>query len=177
MRKIFFRAKSIEDLKWIYGSLVITCTSRYFICNGLEIAVIPETVGQLTCMAGKDAKLIFEGDLVHIDDGSAWRSSDNPKNIGVVVYGKGGYFVNGTYTQYDVYAWLHSIEVIGNVHDNPELLPKTKNLKSEAYVNGEYYCAEKAKGVHTCRRQCFSCESKGLDGADLNVEAEESKEK
>lgn len=189
MRTIRFRGKRIDNSEWIYGNLVeqYTHESNYQkVGFAIEVKeenafrahdVYPETVGQLTCMAGKDAKLIWEGDLIRINDSDAFRSKDNPENIGVVTWGRGNYFSNGTYCEYNIFAWLYSIEVVGNIHDNSELLPTKRHLKSEAYINGEFFCAEKESGIpHQCCKQCFACKRKEeADNADLNIEAEESK--
>ena len=181
MRTIRFRGKSIETNKWVYGYLTVGIKHRIVSWDGerwVDDEVHPETIGQLTGMAGKDGKLIWEGDLIRINDSAAFRTKDNPENIGVVTWGRGNYFSNGTYCQYNIFAWLHDIEVVGNVHDNSDMLPKTKNLKSISYINGEFFCAEKESGIpHTCRKQCFACKIKeDAENADLNIEAEESKE-
>lgn len=170
MRTIKFRGKRIDNAEWIYGNLIEQYTHESnYVKVGFAIQVkegnsfvshdvYPETVGQLTGMAGKDAKLIFEGDLIRISEDKGWYAKENPENIGVVTWGRGNYFSNGTFCEYNVYAWLHSIEVVGNIHDNSDLLPKTKYLKTQSYINGEFYCSEKEKGIHACRKQCFSCE-------------------
>lgn len=130
MREIEFRGKRIE---WIYGSLVhITETYKgeedIQKCNiyqivtfeGIAFDVIQETIGQYTGLKDKNGKKIFEGDIVK-DEYCIYK----------VVYDGNGYYVEvdkllkecGTEKGllYD-FSDYKDIEVIGNIHDNPELL-------------------------------------------------------
>ena len=126
MREILFRGKRVDNGEWVEGNLFIpdrpeTPTQ---ICIGTNIIritydVIPETVGQYTGLTDKNGKKIFEGDIV--------------KNE----YEKGKYqyfkvlYCNRLYmwqvaNKYEMLANLYNligkIEIIGNIHDNPELL-------------------------------------------------------
>ena len=113
---------------FVYGSLIIS-KGRYYICvsalcqinscinNGMTsmIEVLPETVGQYTGLTDKNGKKIFEGDIVK------HRSyySDNIV-ISVVTYTDGQFLAmvgeNSGFNLSD------KLEIIGNIHDNPELL-------------------------------------------------------
>lgn len=90
--------------------------------------VILETVGQYTGLTDKNGKKIFEGDIV----------KDCGGTIGVVKFGEGtfdsgiyrymGFYYeekDGTIDHNSIYDrdedWA-KFEVIGNIHDNPELL-------------------------------------------------------
>lgn len=105
--------------------------------------VIPETVGHCTGLTDKNGKLIFEGDIVkfenHIDEiyyeeigvcvfeqdecnFCLQYTSKNPNNYPVPKSTRTIYLIsNETYKES---CWY---EVIGNIHDNPELLEAGKD--------------------------------------------------
>ena len=124
MREFLFHGKRIDNGKWVEGYLFIanwylndekftaimrTDTTAFPHCevSGWE-EVDPETVGQYTELTDKNEKKIFEGDIVEID-GKRYE----------VKYMLGQFFVGINmpiaYKRFDC-------EVIGNIHDNPELL-------------------------------------------------------
>lgn len=84
--------------------------------------VIPETVGKCTGLKDKNGKLIFEGDVVKDKDSGLF---------GKVVFatsadgfdGMTGFMVDDVDDGLQNYnGFWHLVEVIGNIHDNPELL-------------------------------------------------------
>ena len=119
-----FRGKRIDNGEWAIGNLWI-CGDDAMICiydrnRGFPcwLAVDPNTIGEYTGLQDKNGKLIFEGDIVK-----------NRHNKGVIIYGKWN-----CGCCYDVYGWtidilddMHYIEVVGNIHDNPELLKGGEN--------------------------------------------------
>ena len=119
MREILFRGKTILG-KWIEGDLL-----QYLGCGKVHIAqyykgtggqeVISETVGQYTGLTDKNGKKIFEGDIVTLPKYGGGKAKS-------VVYFKGGKFaVDGSnYAFKDM--CTKNMVVIGNIHDNPELL-------------------------------------------------------
>lgn len=80
-----------------------------------EITVVyPNTVGQFTGLFDKDEKEIWEHDIVN------W---DGVKLI--VEFVDGGFCIHENYkdaTLHDIFFERDEINVIGNIHDNPELL-------------------------------------------------------
>lgn len=88
--------------------------------------VIPQTVGQFTGLLDKNGKEIYEGDIIRIPE-----TEFNIEIIGVVEFDGGSYvvrsFFSGTRSSL---AWAVRERqpgeqrgvVIGNIHDNPELL-------------------------------------------------------
>lgn len=143
MREILFRGKQKNEADYeflkkmykdnckdgvIYGSLVVS-HGKYYICimalcqinslvdngNTTMFEVIPETVGEYTGLKDKNGERIFEGDIVTMPKYGGGRHKS-------VVYFKNGKFaVNGSnYSFKDICP--KNMEIIGNIHDNPELL-------------------------------------------------------
>ena len=121
MREILFRGKRTDDYEWIEGSLCTTIPSdedfytiSYFDFEGyyIEETVIPETVGQYTGLTDKNGKKIFEGDIV------------KGTFLGFPVSIKD--YVFSISWQEDITGYranyFENVEVISNIHDNPELL-------------------------------------------------------
>ena len=120
MREILFRGKRTDNGEWVYGDLTHsvykigdTCVGKY----GCEIGmhqVDPSTVGQYTGLTDKNGKRIFEGDVVE---------NREYGNL-AVVWDDGAFQLEREYTFYDTldhYTNIFSV-VVGNIHDNPELL-------------------------------------------------------
>ena len=73
---------------------------------------------QFTGLVDRNGKRVFEGDIIHVDNyDDGWNS---------MVEFKGGAFavdVEGKEYDYTAIGWLeYEVEIIGNIHDNPELL-------------------------------------------------------
>ena len=130
MREILFRGKS-EKYGWLEGWYCPTTFGRF----PPEDAIVPkkdaeegywhpekvisETVGQYTGLTDKNGKKIFEGDIV---EGANFTVDDD--GYGVVSFDDGAFEVSGnniTGTFHENY-WGAEFEIIGNIHDNPELL-------------------------------------------------------
>ena len=89
--------------------------------------VVPETVGLFTGLKDKNGKNIFEGDIVQ--DTTSFL-------FGKVVYataqdgfdGMAGFMVDDVDDGLQNYnGFWHCVEVVGNIHDSPELLEVTDN--------------------------------------------------
>lgn len=145
MREILFRAKRKDNGEWVEGCLVYdrqhTCIRDF----GYEYhEVIPENVGQCTGLLDKNSKKIFEGDILkitstvrgkQIDDGlgiCCGFESEKRQDYAIVLHDNttGGYRLkvihNGKYKRIAKFTIGHlsiyNAEVIGNIHDNSELL-------------------------------------------------------
>lgn len=88
------------------------------------------TLEQFTGLKDKNGKEIYEGDIL------AWHSNIYRKHdwVGLVLYRGAGFAVQESDKSYSSPEWLdcacrkdaNIIEVIGNIHENPELLEEEK---------------------------------------------------
>lgn len=111
MRTIKFRGKSLNTGMWVYGDLQHK-DKRAFV----EYEVYPATVGQYTGLQDKNAREVYEGDVL----------TDKFESIGVVEWQNGCFVVNfgdiDVFQISDCFDDSYQMWVIGNIHDNPELL-------------------------------------------------------
>ena len=134
MREILFRGKRYDDGEWIEGFFVVS-DQRYFILPidkidtwpfdwlkkdeyifGRFVEIIPATGGQFTGLTDKNGTKIFEGDIVDI------AKEDEPFIIEWCEDTASFILSASTFCcDFDNY-WGWETEVIGNIHDNPELL-------------------------------------------------------
>ena len=125
MREILFRGKRIDNGEWVYGDYWHLPEKNFYCISDKEFnrKVTPETVGQYTGLTDKNGKKIFEGDIVVVP------LSGKPAK-GIVEYFKTDIcgFTVITQPQYSNYVLQknYAYEVIGNIHDNPELLEVDK---------------------------------------------------
>ena len=86
--------------------------------DGKATPVIPETIGQYTGLTDKNGKKIFEGDIVKCKD---YLEAKPFEFQGYVDFKDGSFVIVGDFMTH--YRWLdYEVEIIGNIHDNPELL-------------------------------------------------------
>lgn len=131
MREILFRGKRTDNGEWVEGSYLkwyflpgmndwivplSGASSRLIECIEHH-NVVPATLGQYTGLQDKNGNRIFEGDIV--------RGRDALEK-GLVVEG----YIDHQYGSFCIvgdlmthFRWLdYEVEVIGNIHDNPELI-------------------------------------------------------
>lgn len=140
MREILFRGKQRLAGGWCEGFLVKTGDHfRISTRNDMiSFGVVPETVGQYTGLKDRNGKRIFEGDII---------SADNTRQHCVAVVKFGEYYPDMFYKMLQFLTagkqklpacgfFAESVDrheemilfkspcvtVIGNIHDNPELL-------------------------------------------------------
>ena len=123
MREILFRGKT-EKGEWIEGFYVKDVIETYIYDryrNTRMQSVIPETVGQYTGLTDKNGERVFEGDILEFPDRLVevfWHAHLGCWDSNFLKY------TNKEKDRVDMSPcnWEYNSEVIGNIHDNPELL-------------------------------------------------------
>lgn len=133
MREILFRGKT-QDGKWILGSLINCKNVIGGIVSKYDLITEPylieqKTIGQYTGLTDKNGTKIFEGDIV--------RAISLPTMVGRISWGS-YYDSDEGIDGYGWFIWSDNamdtfcysftleksidLEIVGNIHDNPELL-------------------------------------------------------
>lgn len=121
--KALHRGKRINNGEWVYGYLIgddvivgnIVEFNDEYLNTEFWCKVDPETVGQYTGLKDKNGKEIYEGDAFKTSLG--W--------VAVVEWEKEGRFLGFTMENERKIVYINReprIEVIGNIHDTPELI-------------------------------------------------------
>lgn len=144
MRNILFRGKRLDNGEWMYGDLIEN-QGRFFIYHATSETTIednddrrivvaafevdPATVGQYTGLKDKKWTMIFEGDILLLSDGKS-HSEDVVVEHGL--YGwtfynpqTATFYSDGSHTYIAVENCRFMFGtgvVIGNIHDDPDLL-------------------------------------------------------
>lgn len=130
-RTIKFRGKRLDNGEWVYGDLEYNRAKNIARIHTydedgeylIQHSVDPATVGQFTGLLDKNGKEIYEGDILMLGSSDAgicevkWNESQlafcirfyYERNLGIRPLG----------------AWARdgkNIAILGNIHDNPELL-------------------------------------------------------
>lgn len=142
MREILFRGKRVDNGEWVYGYFVqgddcnnkLTYILPYGI-HGIRYHVIPESVGQYTGLKDKEGNKIFEGDIVKDEEYFNFPEIfviRSPEWFTCDAFDCYGYkSVSNRFTNIASYDseeygidFKENCVIIGNIHDNPELLRK-----------------------------------------------------
>lgn len=124
MREILFRGKRVDNGEWVEGQY--TCEEyephlqkvlhidRIAIAGAcVSVGVIPETVGQYTGLKDENGTRIFEGDICHFYGGEYYRGYWEANHVcEIKIHHECLWYIENA----------EHVEVIGNIHDNPELL-------------------------------------------------------
>ena len=128
MREILFRGKRLDNGEWVFGSLIQMDSegSQSFIfpfhkyassLTWFMVAVDPATVGRYTGLCDDKERKVFEGDIVDVRGRFKSEMRYVCRNTGFLIkdnYGNWEWL-------YDVLASMHC-EIIGNIHDTPDLV-------------------------------------------------------
>lgn len=144
MREILFRGKRVDNKEWVYGFYSNAKGENgrfhYIQDENSFVKVDPSTVGQYTGITDKNDKKIFEGDIVaftfHSDLAEHARLEERPEitENHVILFHDGSFWMKRIVVPDSLTVhlyggrimleslWKNRIEVIGNIHDNPDLL-------------------------------------------------------
>ena len=126
MKEIKFRGKRLDNGEWIEGDL-LRMNGHWFIFpdpapGGIDkYEVDPATVGEFTGLKDKNGKEFYEGDVMEIPE-----TEFNAEIIGRVLFEEDAYYIiplrGGHLWGLHWSLRKHDAKIIGNIHDNPELL-------------------------------------------------------
>lgn len=130
IREIKFRGKRIDTGKWVYGYYYSECGNTYIFEDrqkesmtrrNVVYSVKEDTIGQYTGLKDRNGKEIYEGDLL-LSVGMVWKVVYHENLASFVLcteYGRGNSPLGEMIRSFD-------FKIIGNIHDNPELLEEGK---------------------------------------------------
>lgn len=123
-RLIKFRGRRIANGEWLYGCYIINRGEHFIAPDGIQppgatawdFEVDPATVGQFTGLTDDCGADIYEGDILAAED------LDRSETV-VVEFRRGAfYLVDRAGGMAYFIDELDHTAIIGNIHDNPELL-------------------------------------------------------
>lgn len=133
MREILFRGKLTDDGKWVEG-YYCPCIFGRFPSSPAIISkedmdngywhpekIIPSTVGQYTGLTDKNGTKIFEGDVLEFSDRLVevfWHAFLGQWDCRFIKFTNKENGIDNMSTV----NWSWKAKVIGNIHDNPELM-------------------------------------------------------
>lgn len=132
MREILFHGKRIDNGEWVEGWYEMYPFGRWPVKASIipseeakgghyeHVRVDPSTIGQFTGLTDKNGKKIFEGDIVRCGTGRICKVTFfiSPGVSGFDLVPVGG-FNSPPPRKWSLFS---DTEVIGNIHDNPDLL-------------------------------------------------------
>ena len=139
--KFLFRGKRKDNGEWVCGDLSyhVYGTPHVFPPDGYDSAdcyeAIPETVGLFTGLTDKNGAKIFEGDFIQVHGlifvvkfGKCGGVQNVDTEVGYIGFyvepiGKDAKLLSDSGLRTDILYWINSVgvEIIGNIHDTPEL--------------------------------------------------------
>lgn len=137
-REIKFRGKRLDNGEWVFGNLIIAENGAPYIfppeiceIDGHHLRqgddtphwVDPDTIGEYTGLKDKNGREIYEGDIMN------W--GNRKCRIGYIGYSEvhPAFMFVTRHVDFVLYSRNseRQYEVLGNIHDNPELLTRGHN--------------------------------------------------
>ena len=126
MREMKFRAKDHEG-NWVYGDLHLNHKMPHIHpFENNRTFINTKTIGQYTGLKDKNGKEIYEGDIIGCHNPNIKHLIFFNEKQGRFMAALDGDIENDYYgvCGLDDSRWNATKEVIGNIHDNPELISK-----------------------------------------------------
>lgn len=146
MREIKFRGKRKDNGEWVYGDLQhhwdgVQCRISDY-CGGNPVD--PSTVGQYTGLKDRNGRDIYEGDVVILTRRIAPYYGCPEEDMKTVytttkaIFDSGSFWLTGDGFSDNRHFHYNAEdrEIIGNIHDNPELLKEVIAEAREGKANG-----------------------------------------
>lgn len=118
MREIKFRGKDKYTGKWVYGSPVrnhipgtMTIVNYMSDHDIVSWIVYDDTVGQFTGLKDNNETEIYEGDVI-----------ERQNSLFVIIFESGLFGYRNNHRELIQLGCASPFEIIGNIHENPELL-------------------------------------------------------
>lgn len=127
MREYLFHGQRVDNGEWVYGSPIFQdayVLIRFWNSEEFEYEehlVAPESVGEWTGLTDKNGKKIFEGDILEFSDRLVyvfWHAHLGCWDCQFLKYTNKEAGIDDM----SPINWDCKSKVIGNIHDNPELL-------------------------------------------------------
>lgn len=130
-RTIKFRGKRLDNGEWVYGDLEYNRAKNIARIHTydedgeylIQHSVDPATVGQFTGLLNKNGKEIYEGDILMLgsSDAGICEVKWNESQLAFCIR----FYYERNLGRRPLGAWARdgkNIAILGNIHDNPELL-------------------------------------------------------
>lgn len=139
MPEILFRGKRLDNGEWVEGAFYAFYNFKRVVTQILgdrtntvpdAFEVDPATIGQYIRLNDKNGKKAFTGDITMDTQGRKWVIFDYAGGFGTCtvqewkkrISGDSGFFYNGLSDRQNAGWFIYHHTIIGNIHDNPELL-------------------------------------------------------
>lgn len=143
--RYLFRGKRTDNGNWEIG-LLARYNEKYPCANIIDemellIPVETKTVGQCTGLKDKNGKLIFEGDIIQTKKYGRVIAHSNVRDydIFIITYVPAVFRIENIHRAFNLVGNSADYEVIGNIHDNPNLLKIEHDslCETETYKAGD----------------------------------------